>query len=90
MNAPLYNAEILRLAASIPHHERLTHAQATAEKRSPICDITICRAISCLASELPLNRESELQTGELPQIIDFKVGSTSFTPTRRARRASTA
>ncbi|MFG6281721.1 iron-sulfur cluster assembly scaffold protein [Sphingomonas sp. S6] len=37
MNAPLYNAEILRLAASIPHHERLTHAQATAEKRSPIC-----------------------------------------------------
>ncbi|PVE59910.1 iron-sulfur cluster assembly scaffold protein [Arthrobacter sp. TPD3018] len=37
MNAPLYNAEILRLAGSIPHHERLTHAQATAEKRSPIC-----------------------------------------------------
>ena len=37
MSAPLYNAEILRLAASIPHHERLTHAQATAEKRSPIC-----------------------------------------------------
>ena len=37
MNAPLYNAEILRLAASIPHHERLAHAQATAEKRSPVC-----------------------------------------------------
>lgn len=37
MNAPLYNAEILRLAASIPHHVRLDHAQATAEKRSPIC-----------------------------------------------------
>jgi NifU-like protein involved in Fe-S cluster formation len=37
VNAPLYNAEILRLAASIPHHERLVHAQATAEKRSPIC-----------------------------------------------------
>jgi NifU-like protein involved in Fe-S cluster formation len=37
MNAPLYNAEILRLAASIPHHERLTHAAATAEKRSPVC-----------------------------------------------------
>jgi len=37
MNAPLYNAEILRLAASIPHHARLDHAQATAEKRSPIC-----------------------------------------------------
>ena len=37
MNAPLYNQEILRLAASIPHHERLDHAGATAEKRSPIC-----------------------------------------------------
>jgi len=37
VNAPLYNAEILRLAASIPHHERLPHAQATAEKRSPVC-----------------------------------------------------
>ena len=37
MSAPLYNTEILRLAASIPHHERLAHAQATAEKRSPIC-----------------------------------------------------
>jgi len=37
MNAPLYNAEILRLAASIPHHARLEHAMATAERRSPIC-----------------------------------------------------
>lgn len=37
MSAALYNAEILRLAASIPHHQRLTSAQATAEKRSPIC-----------------------------------------------------
>lgn len=37
MNAPLYNAEILRLAASIPHNERLTAPMATAERRSPIC-----------------------------------------------------
>lgn len=37
MIAPLYNAEILRLATSIPHHDRLAHAMATAEKRSPIC-----------------------------------------------------
>jgi NifU-like protein involved in Fe-S cluster formation len=37
MTAPLYNAEILRLAASIPHHQRLASAQATAERRSPIC-----------------------------------------------------
>lgn len=37
MSTPLYNTDILRLAASIPHHERLAHAMATAEKRSPIC-----------------------------------------------------
>ncbi|MEG3083811.1 iron-sulfur cluster assembly scaffold protein [Sphingomonas sp. PB2P12] len=37
MSAPLYNAEILRLAATIPHHERLPEPMATAERRSPIC-----------------------------------------------------
>lgn len=37
MNAPLYNAEILRLAASIPHHERLDDPMGSAERRSPIC-----------------------------------------------------
>ncbi|WP_010217324.1 iron-sulfur cluster assembly scaffold protein [Sphingomonas sp. PAMC 26621] len=37
MNAPLYNTEILRLAASIPHHARLTDPMGSAEKRSPIC-----------------------------------------------------
>jgi len=37
MNAPLYNAEILRLATEIPHHARLENPQGTAERRSPIC-----------------------------------------------------
>ncbi|MBW4329621.1 iron-sulfur cluster assembly scaffold protein [Stakelama sp. CBK3Z-3] len=37
MNAPLYNKEILRLAASIPYHERLEAPMASVEKRSPIC-----------------------------------------------------
>ena len=37
MNAPLYNTEILRLAAMIPYHARLTDPMGTAEKRSPIC-----------------------------------------------------
>lgn len=37
MDAPLYNDEILRLAVSIPHHERLAAPMASAEKRSPIC-----------------------------------------------------
>ena len=37
MNAPLYNTEILRLAASIPNHARLPDPMGSAEKRSPIC-----------------------------------------------------
>ncbi|WP_022682224.1 iron-sulfur cluster assembly scaffold protein [Sphingobium bisphenolivorans] len=37
MNAPLYNKDILRLAASIPHHQRLANPLATVEKRSPTC-----------------------------------------------------
>ncbi|MDB5662533.1 MAG: iron-sulfur cluster assembly scaffold protein [Sphingomonas bacterium] len=37
MSAPLYNATILRLASSIPHHARLPAPHATAERRSPVC-----------------------------------------------------
>jgi NifU-like protein involved in Fe-S cluster formation len=37
MDAPLYNAEILRLAAGIPHGERLDNPHATARRTSPIC-----------------------------------------------------
>lgn len=37
MNAPLYNTEILRLAASIPHHRRLVDPMGSSERRSPIC-----------------------------------------------------
>lgn len=37
MSATLYNAQILRLAASIPHHERLAEPHGTSERRSPIC-----------------------------------------------------
>jgi NifU-like protein involved in Fe-S cluster formation len=37
MNAPLYNSEILRLAASIPFDERLAAPMASVEKRSPVC-----------------------------------------------------
>ena len=33
----LYNRDILRLAASIPHQRRLAAPQASVEKRSPLC-----------------------------------------------------
>ena len=37
VNAPLYNTEILRLAATAPYAERLSDPMGTSEKRSPIC-----------------------------------------------------
>lgn len=37
MNAPLYNMEILRLAASVADRPRLEAPQATVERRSPTC-----------------------------------------------------
>lgn len=37
MNAPLYNTDILRLAATIPHYARLTEPMGSSEKRSPVC-----------------------------------------------------
>jgi NifU-like protein involved in Fe-S cluster formation len=37
VNAPLYNTDILRLAATIPHQRRLDDPQGSSEKRSPIC-----------------------------------------------------
>lgn len=37
MTTALYNRDILRLAASIPHQRRLEHPTASVEKRSPIC-----------------------------------------------------
>jgi len=33
----LYNRDILRLAASIPHQRRLDRPQASVEKKSPVC-----------------------------------------------------
>ena len=37
MNAPLYDTDLLRLAATIPHLGRLAAPQGTAERRSPVC-----------------------------------------------------
>ena len=38
---PLYTREILRLATSIPHPGRLPAAEATVEKRAPVCGSSI-------------------------------------------------
>jgi NifU-like protein involved in Fe-S cluster formation len=37
MSVPLYNADILRLATTIPHATRLPEPGGSAERRSPVC-----------------------------------------------------
>jgi NifU-like protein involved in Fe-S cluster formation len=37
VTAPLYNRDILRLAASIPHQHRLGSPQGRVEMRAPVC-----------------------------------------------------
>jgi NifU-like protein involved in Fe-S cluster formation len=37
MTSPLYNTAILRLAAAVPHQERLVAPQATVQRVSPVC-----------------------------------------------------
>jgi NifU-like protein involved in Fe-S cluster formation len=41
VSAPLYTRDILRLAAAIPHLGRLAGAQASAEKRAPVCGSSV-------------------------------------------------
>lgn len=42
MSAPLYTREILRLAVSIPHQQRLDQPDGTAELRSQTCGSRVC------------------------------------------------
>lgn len=46
MTAALYSRDILRLAASIPYHQRLADAQASVEKSSPVCGSRIVVDVS--------------------------------------------
>ena len=41
VTAPLYTRDILRLAAAIPHLGRLPGAEASVEKRAPVCGSSI-------------------------------------------------
>lgn len=50
MTSQLYTTDILRLAASIPHHNRLKDPTATSEMRSPICGSRIAVDV-CLDGE---------------------------------------
>ena len=53
MTSALYNRDILRLAASIPHLRRLEAPQATVEKRSPVCG-------SCVTVDVVMDGEGRI------------------------------
>jgi NifU-like protein involved in Fe-S cluster formation len=46
VSPPLYNRDILRLASSIPHLGRLDSAQASVEKRAPVCGSRVTVEVS--------------------------------------------
>ncbi|PZU13181.1 MAG: iron-sulfur cluster assembly scaffold protein [Sphingobium sp.] len=52
MSAPLYNKDILRLAASIPHHARLADPQASVEKRSVTCGSRVTADVRMVGGRL--------------------------------------
>ena len=53
MNAPLYDAALLRLAATIPHLGRLPEPQGSAEKCSAVCG-------SRVAADVVLDRDGRI------------------------------
>ncbi len=60
MSEALYNTRILRLAASIPHAERLANPQASVAKRSPICGSRVT---------VDVNLDAEGRVAELGQEV---------------------
>lgn len=71
MNVPLYNTGILRLAASIPHHERLAAPMGSSEKRSPICG-------SYVAVDVNLNQGRVSDVGMLVRACALGQASSSL------------
>lgn len=60
MNAPLYNMEILRLAATVPFQERLPAPMGSSEKRSPVCGSRVT---------VDINLDGEGRVGELGLLV---------------------
>jgi NifU-like protein involved in Fe-S cluster formation len=59
MPSALYNRDILRLAASIPHQQRLAAPQASVEKSSPVCGsrVTVDLAVDAQGRVVELGQE---------------------------------
>lgn len=60
MNAPLYNTDILRLAATIPYQDRLTDPMGSSEKRSPVCGSRVT---------VDINLDADGRVGEVGMLV---------------------
>lgn len=60
VTAPLYNTEILRLAATIPHQQRLKSPMASVERRSPVCGSRVT---------VDVNLDAEGRVSELGMLV---------------------
>lgn len=60
VTAPLYNTEILRLAATIPHQQRLESPMASVERRSPVCGSRVT---------VDVNLDAEGRVSELGMLV---------------------
>ncbi|WP_420137572.1 iron-sulfur cluster assembly scaffold protein [Sphingomonas sp.] len=94
MSETLYNSEILRLATSIPHQQRLTGAQGTSERRSPICGSRITVDVVLSADGRIVDLGQEVRACALGQASASLMGAhavgRSLDELRGARDALTA
>jgi NifU-like protein involved in Fe-S cluster formation len=74
MNAPLYNLEILRLAASVADRPRLVAAGATVERRSPTCGSRIIVDVTTDAAGRVIDFGQEVRACALGQASAVLLG----------------
>jgi NifU-like protein involved in Fe-S cluster formation len=78
MPSALYNRDILRLAASIPHLGRLAGAQASVEKSSPICGSRVVVDLSLDAQGRVVELGQEVRACALGQASASLMGANAI------------
>ena len=78
MTRALYNRDILRLAASIPHQRRLERPQASVEKRSPVCGSRVAVDVVLDGEGRLLNLGQEVKACALGQASASLMGASAL------------
>jgi NifU-like protein involved in Fe-S cluster formation len=75
VNQPLYTVEILRLAASIPHLDRLADPHGRAEVRSPTCGSVVAVEVKLAANGSVSELGQQVQTCAFGQACAALLGA---------------